>query len=109
MAAGGVLVSGPACRQCGHERGGHPSFVPGGGKPGYCGSCGCYQYKPERPWAQLLTWYRKPPAPVPADVVRARPVPYPAPGWAEDDDDWTQFGFRAAPYVEAPRRRGGAR
>lgn len=97
----------PACRRCGHERDSHPPCIPGASKPGYCASCGCCQHKPERPWTRLLAWFRLEPAPVRVDVLWQRPVRYPVPGWTEDDDDWTQFGIRVAPYV--PRPRGEAR
>lgn len=105
-----------ACRRCPHDRDSHPSYIPGGSKPGWCMACKCYQYQPERAWTLALAYIRDRPPPVTADVLRPRPVPYPVPGWAEDDDDRTLLGLRVAPYVGAvdetrlraprPRRRG---
>jgi hypothetical protein len=94
-----------ACRRCPHDRGSHRPYVPGSGRPGYCGSCKCHQYRPERPWALALAFLRERPPPVTADVLWQRPVRLPVRDPAEDDDDRTLLGIRVAPYV--PRQRGG--
>jgi hypothetical protein len=100
------------CRRCGHGSDGHEPYIPGG-RPGYCaardeaGTCPCWQWLPVRPWTRLLAWMRRRPAPVRPVVLYPRPVPYPVPGWSEDDDDRTLLGVRVAPY--APRPRGGRR
>lgn len=91
-----------ACRRCPHDRSSHLPFIPGGSRPGFCGACECWQYRPERPWALALAFLRQRPPPVTASVLRPRPVPFPVPDCGEDDD-WTQFGLRVAPYV-GPRR-----
>lgn len=91
-----------ACRRCPHDRGTHPSYLPGGETPGYCGAagCKCWQYKPERPLALMLAFLRQRPGPAPAAaVLRPRPVPFPVPGPAEDDGR-TRFDLRIArPYA----------
>ena len=90
-----------ACRRCPHDRDGHPPYVPGG-QPGYCGSCKCWQYRPERPWALALAFLRERPEPVQVDVLRQGPVRFPVPDW-RDEDDRTQFGLRVPPWVFLPR------
>src|SRR6185312_8831034 len=85
-----------ACRRCPHDRGSHRPYVPGG-QPGYCGSCKCWQYRPERPWALALAFLRERPAPVRVDVLRQGPVRFPVPRQSEDDDDRTLLGLRVAP------------
>ena len=63
------------------------------------------------PWhlaTRLLAWIRQRPAHVQADILRQRPVRYPVPDCAEDDDR-TQFGMRVAPYVTVPRPRRAPR
>jgi hypothetical protein len=98
-----------ACSRCPHGRLAHPSYVPGGSRPGYCAACECWQYKPERPWALAMAYLRERPAPVTADVLRPRPVPFPLPAACDEDDDRTQFGVRVAPYVPRPRGVRGVR
>lgn len=102
---------GPACRRCSHPRDGHKSYIPGGDRPGYCASCGCYQYRPEHPWTRLLAWMRQPPAPIPVAVLRQHPVPYPVRARYEDR---TLLDIRRArPFtadqvgLHVPRQRGG--
>lgn len=106
-------AGGPACRRsgCGHARNGHPSFVPDGDEPGYCASCGCWKYRPQRPWTRLLAWLRRPPAPIPVTVLRQHPVPYPVRAKYEDR---TLLDIRIArPFTagqagpRVPRQRGG--
>lgn len=102
-----------ACSRCPHDRASHPSYIPGGSKPGYCaartgpGTCGCWQYKPERPWALALAFLRERPAPVTADVLRPRPVRLPVPDPVGYDDK-TEFGLRVPPWVLLPRDDRGA-
>jgi len=106
---------GPACRRpgCGHARDGHPPYIPGGGKPGYCGSCKCHQYRPARPWTRLLAWIRQPPAPVQADVLRPRPVPFPVRERPVREDRTLLDIPRARPFTagqagpRVPRQREG--
>ena len=92
----------PACRRCPHARDGHKPYIPGAGKPGFCGSCGCWQFQPERLWTQLLAWFRRQPAPVVADVLRQHPVPYPVAARGDDgwDENRTQLNIPIArPYA----------
>jgi hypothetical protein len=106
-----------ACRRCPHHRDDHKPYIPGDSRPGYCGSCGCYQYKPERAWTLALAFLRERPAPIPVDVLRPHPVPFPVRDSAEDDGDTTQFGLRVGPYLgdldearlRVPRQRRGSR
>ncbi len=94
-----------ACSRCPHDRGSHPSYIPGGDRPGPCAArttardCPCWQYKPERPWALALAFLRERPAPVTADVLRPRPVPFPVPDPAEAEER-TRLDIRIArPYA----------
>ncbi len=103
------------CRRCPHGRDSHKPYIPGGDRPGYCTSCSCYQYKPERPWTRLLAWLRERPPPVTADVLRPRPVQFPVRGSAGYDDKTHLDIPLARPYAGAldearlrvPRPRGG--
>jgi hypothetical protein len=110
-----------ACRQCGHGSDSHPPYIRGGDKPGYCGSCECWQWQPEhpwmrlrRPWARLLAWIRRPPAPITADVLKPRPVPYPVRDRAVREDRTLLDIPRARPFTagqvgpRVPRQRGGS-
>lgn len=96
----------PACRRCGHASGGHPAYIPGGDRPGYCTACRCWQYQPERPWTTLLAWLRKRPDPLQADVLRPRPVPLPvtdSPGGQCDQRTRLDIGI-ARPYAPGAAR-----
>jgi hypothetical protein len=65
-----------ACRGCPHDCDSHKPYSPGG-RPGYCTSCGCYQYRPERAWTLALAFLRERPPPVTPDVLHQHPVPFP--------------------------------
>jgi hypothetical protein len=95
----------PACRHCGDARGAH--------QPGDW-TRECWKYRPERPWTRLLAWIRQPPAPVPADVLHPRPVPYRVRGRAGLEDR-TLLDIRIArPFTagqvgpHVPRQREGS-
>jgi hypothetical protein len=112
-----LAVRRPPCRRtgCGHVPDGHPPFVPGGDEPGWCGTCGCWQYIPQRPWTRLLAWLRERPPPVPVDVLRQHPVPFPLREQAVDDHRTRLDIPRARPYagdldearLRVPRPGGG--
>ncbi len=117
MAGKGVPVSArrtaPACRRCGHERGGHPSCIPGGSEPAWCttgivaGTCKCWQYIPQRPWTRFLAWLRERPPPVTADMLHPRPVPFHVRDRSDDgwDEHRTQLNIpRARPYADGGPR-----
>ena len=106
-----------ACRRCPHHRDGHKPYA-GGVEPGYCGSCGCYQYKPERAWMLALAFLRERPPPVKVDVLQQHPVPFRVRDKGDDgwDENRTQLNIpRWRPYAGAldearlrvprPRRR----
>jgi hypothetical protein len=88
-----------ACRRCPHDRDSHKPYIPGSSEPGFCGSCGCYQYKPERFWTLALAFLRERPEPVTADVLRQHPVPFPirdSPGYDDKTHLRADFARRAA-------------
>ena len=106
-----------ACRRCPHDRDSHKPYIPGDSRPGFCGSCGCYQFRPERAWTLALAFLRERPPPIQADVLRPRPVPFPVRDSAGYDDKTHLDIPLARPYAGAvdearlrvPRQRGGFR
>ena len=116
-------MSARECRRCGHARDGHPPYIPGADRPGYCATvaggatCVCWQYIPERPLVPLLRrllGWRRPrhasgsvPGPPPDPQERPVPCPLPGPEAYNGQTILDRLPSRARPYVPGPRQEPG--